>query len=329
MIRAIARLLAVSAVLTMAAACGSAAAPPSTSGPGGARSAATSTSTAAGTGVTVTVPGLSSSASAVPTAPVTGVSPSPATPATGSAVATGSPSAPAATPGSADGTVTASENSSAAPPVAATTHTAQVPATSAPSNSTARPTPPSAATAPTGIPAGGVPVNLSNCAGCTVVATHRNVNGTLSAALATTAKGAVLLSVRPDGSPAGVINVPYGATFPTPAGGTLPCDAAARCIVTGRQSDGTAILSAFELTGDGAWRDMSGNDAFPSATPKAVAADVNGDGLLEIAVQESGDGRTTWLVFGWSGDRFTVLGCAPASDTLPSAGELAKDVCLS
>jgi hypothetical protein len=174
-----------------------------------------------------------------------------------------------------------------------------------------------------------VTVDLSNCAGCTAIATHRAVTGTLSAALVTTSKGAVLLSVRPDGSPAGIINVPYGASFSPPAGGTLPCDSAARCIVTGRQPDGTAILSAFELSADGAWRDMSGSAAFPSATAQGRAADLDGDGVLEIAVQESADGRTNWLVFSWSGDRFTLLGCAPASDTLPSAGDLSRDGCLS
>jgi hypothetical protein len=178
-------------------------------------------------------------------------------------------------------------------------------------------------------PGGAVTVELSNCAGCTVIATHRDVSGDLSAALVTTSKGAVLLSVRPDGSPAGIINVPYGASFPSPAGGALPCDSASRCIVTGRQPDGTAILSAFELSADGAWRDMSGSDAFPSATAQGRAADLNGDGVLEIAVQESGDDRTNWMVFSWSGDRFTLLGCAPVSDTLPSAGDLSPDGCLS
>jgi hypothetical protein len=178
-------------------------------------------------------------------------------------------------------------------------------------------------------PAGTVIVDLSKCAGCTVIATHRNVTGNLSAALVSTSKGAVLLSVRPDGSPAGIINVPYGVSFPAPAAGTLPCDSASRCVVTGRQPDGTAILSAFELGADGAWRDMSGTDAFPSATGQGRAADLDGDGVLEIAVQEATDGRTTWLVFGWSGDRFTVLGCSPASDTLPSAGDLSQDACLS
>ena len=74
---------------------------------------------------------------------------------------------------------------------------------------------------------------------------------------------------------------------------------------------------------------MSGDDGFPSATATGLATDVEGDGLLDIAVQESDGGRTTWMVLTWSGDHFTVLGCAPASDVVPSAGELSTDSCLS
>lgn len=181
----------------------------------------------------------------------------------------------------------------------------------------------------TGAPAGSVTVDLSHCSGCTVIATRADVTGTLSAALATTARGAVLLSVRPGGGIAGVINVPYGATFPVPSGKSLPCDRSGRCIVTGTQSNGHAVLSAFALSADGAWQDVSGNDGFPSATDRGVATDVNGDGLLDIAVQESAGGLTTWMVLTWSGDRFSVLGCAPDADTVPASDTLSPDSCLS
>ena len=176
---------------------------------------------------------------------------------------------------------------------------------------------------------GPVTVDLATCTGCTVIATHAAVTGTLSAALATTARGAVLLSVRPGGAIAGVINVPYGATFPTPAGRALPCDRSGRCVITGRQANGNAILSAFELAADGSWRDVSGNDAFPSSNARGIATDVTGDGLLDIAIQETGGGLTTWMVLSWSGDRFAVLGCAPASESVPPAGQLSPDSCLS
>ncbi len=174
-----------------------------------------------------------------------------------------------------------------------------------------------------------VTVDLSGCPGCTVIATHRGVAGSLSAALATNARGAVLLSVRGDGGIAGAINVPYGATFPTPTGKSLPCDDSGRCIVTGRQSGGHAILSAFHLGADGSWKDVSGDDGFPSATSTGLATDVDGDGMLDIAVQESAGDLTDWMVLTWSGGRFTVLGCAVASGPVPPASELSRDVCLS
>jgi len=283
----------------------------------------------AGSRVVVTVPGLGSS--------------------TGGDGATGAPADQAASAPGATGTVTvtatvdapgsdgpASEApagmSSRGAPSVTTGAMATARSGSATSSGTTAPPGSTTAAAPAGTDGGAegpVTVDLSRCTGCTVIATHAAVAGALSAALATTDRGAVLLSVRPDGAVAGVINVPYGASFPAPPEKSLPCDGSGRCIVVAKQADGDAILSAFELTSDGAWRDVSGNDAFPSGTDRGVAADINDDGLLDIAVQESGGGQVAWMVLAWSGDRFSVLGCAPASDVVPSAGELSKDACLS
>ena len=186
-----------------------------------------------------------------------------------------------------------------------------------------------AATQPPAPPAGDpVPISLANCDGCSVLATHRAVSGDLSAGLVGTQAGrAILLSVDPDGQVKGVIGVPYGASFPAPADGVLPCDGQARCAVLGTQTDGRAILSAFELTGTGAWRDVSGDDAFPSATERAAVIDLGGE--LGLAVQDQGDGAAVWMLYQWSGDRFTVAGCAPDADTPPSAGQVSQDLCLS
>ncbi len=188
---------------------------------------------------------------------------------------------------------------------------------------------PPAATAAPSTPAGdSVPISLANCEGCSVLATHRGVSGDLSAALVGTATGrAVLLSVGPDGQVKGVIGVPYGASFAAPADGVLPCDGQARCAVQGTQTDGRAILSAFELTGPGAWRDVSGDDAFPSATERAAVVDLGGE--LGLAVQDQGDGAAVWLLYRWGGDRFTVLGCAPDGDSPPSAADVSPELCLS
>jgi len=302
------------------------------SSPGG-TSAAPPVSSETGSRVVVTVPGLGTStggdeadgAPTVPTSPALG-----ATNGTGTVTVTATANGPGTASGAADPT------GATAPPGKATQQTTALAPTTAPRTPTTRTTsthttvPRSTSARPsTGAAGGAVTVDLSHCAGCTVIATHPQVSGTLSAALATTSRGAVLLSVRSDGAIAGVINVPYGATFPAPSGKSLPCDSSGRCIVTGRQTDGEAILSAFHLTSDGAWQDVSGDGGFPSATPRGLATDVDGDGLLDIAVQESGDGTTTWMVLTWSGEHFTVLGCAPASDVVPSAGELSPDSCLS
>jgi hypothetical protein len=172
-------------------------------------------------------------------------------------------------------------------------------------------------------------VSLANCDGCTVLATHRGVAGDLSAALVGTGSGrAVLLSVGADGSVAGVIGVPYGAAFPAPDGGVLACEQA-RCVVQGRQSDGRAILSAFELTGSGAWRDVSGDDAFPSATERAAVVELGGQ--LGIAVQDQADGPAVWMLYRWDGDggRFAVVGCAPDGTPPASLDAVTPSGCLS
>lgn len=223
--------------------------------------------------------------------------------------------------------------------VAPTTDTAAPAA--APASSEERPTPapatadadtatapPPATAAPAPAPSGdGLNVSLANCDGCSVVATHRDVAGGRSAALVGTGSGrGLLLSVGADGQVAGVIGVPYGTAFPAPADGVLPC-AQGRCVVTGRQTDGRAILSAFELTGSGAWRDVSGDDAFPSATERSAVVDL--DGELAIAVQDQAAGAAVWMLYTWGGDRFAVLGCAPDGDPPTTAAGVSPGNCLS
>ncbi len=191
------------------------------------------------------------------------------------------------------------------------------------------PVPTAAATAaqPAAPPGDALNVSLANCDGCTVLATHRGVAGDLSAALVGTGSGrAVLLSVAADGSVAGVIGVPYGAAFSAPDGGVLACEQA-RCVVQGRQSDGRAILSAFELTGSGAWRDVSGDDAFPSATERAAIVELGGE--LGIAVQDQADGPAVWMLYRWDGDRYAVLGCAQDGAPPASLDAVSPATCLS
>ena len=198
------------------------------------------------------------------------------------------------------------------------------------------PDPPTDAPAPTTAPAEAAPaappgealnVSLANCDGCTVLATHRGVAGDLSAALVGTGSGrAVLLSVGADGAVAGVIGVPYGAAFSAPEGGVLACEQA-RCVVQGRQNDGRAILSAFELTGSGAWRDVSGDDAFPSATERAAIVELGGQ--LGIAVQDQGEGPAVWMLYTWGGDRYAVVGCAQDGAPPASVDAVSPSACLS
>ena len=122
-----------------------------------------------------------------------------------------------------------------------------------------------------------------------------------------------------------MIGVPYGAAFAAPDGGVLAC-AQGRCVVEGRQSDGRAILSAFELTDTGAWRDVSGDDAFPSATERAAVIDLGGE--LGIAVQDQGDGAAVWMLYTWGGDRYAVVGCAADGAPPASVADVSPAACL-
>lgn len=173
-----------------------------------------------------------------------------------------------------------------------------------------------------------VTVDLDGCRGCReVLATAPAVAGELSAALVATKRGAALVAVRPDGSTGGQLAVAHGVTFPAPADGVLPCDSGGRCVVLAQRQGGAAIASAYALGADGTWSDLSGSNAFPSATERAGVIDVGGE--IGIAVQESGEGRTGWIVLTWSGARYTVVGCAADSAKPPTAGELSVEACLS
>lgn len=214
--------------------------------------------------------------------------------------------------------------SQAPPPPATTPATATVASASAEQPAPA----PTTVAADPSAPAAAINVQLANCDSCTVLATHGDVAGGLSAALVSSPGGrALLLSVRGDGTVAGVINVPYGASFPTPPGGVLACDGQAHCAVQGVQSDGRALLSAFALTDTGAWRNISGDDAFPSVTDRAAVVDL--DGQLGLAVQDQGTGDPIWLLYRWLGDRFTVAGCTAGGDAPTSVAAVSPDQCLS
>ncbi|WP_420122100.1 hypothetical protein [Nakamurella sp.] len=231
----------------------------------------------------------------------------------------------AAAPGTVAPTTDLPSAASPAPDAAgATSAPAEAPAPAGEPATTAAAPPAAAPASPSG---NGVNVSLANCDGCSVVATRSDVAAGRSAALVSTGSGrGLLLSVGSDGQVAGVIGVPYGAAFPAPADGVLPC-AQGRCVVTGRQNDGRAILSAFELTDTGAWRDVSGDDAFPSATERSAVIDL--DGELAIAVQDQGDAAAVWMLYTWGGDRYAVLGCAPDGDPPTSAAGIAASACLS
>ena len=281
---------------------------PNTSGP----SASPATTTATGPTIVVTVPDLLVTSGAGTSA--AGAPPTAAEPAVGSAVASATEPAVA---------TTTTEPTDAASTTAGPADQ-QTPAAAAPTD---QPTPATPAATPAAPPGDGLNVSLANCDGCTVLATHRGVTGDLSAALVDTGSGrAILLSVAGDGQVSGVIGVPYGAAFATPAGGVLAC-AQSRCVVEGRQSDGRAILSAFELTGTGAWRDVSGDDAFPSATEQSAVIDL--DGELAIAVQDQGDGAAVWMLYTWGGDRYSVVGCAADGPAPTSVSAVSPSVCLS
>ena len=287
--------------LTVLAGCGSGTLATSDSTPATASAAASSTAVSIpGPTVIVTVPDL---------------------------VLTSAAQVPADAPAPAPSAEVAPPETAAAEPAPEVT-TAEVPsAETAPEPEPANPatTPPAAEPA---APAGqGINVSLENCDGCTVLATHQGVTGDLSGALVGTGSDrAILLSVRPDGSVAGVIGVPYGAAFSAPDGGVLAC-AQGKCAVQGRQADGSAILSAFELTDSGAWRDVSGDDAFPSATERAAVVDLGGQ--LGIAVQDQGTAEAVWMLYQWSGDRFAVVGCAADGAPPASVDAVSPAACLS
>jgi hypothetical protein len=170
-------------------------------------------------------------------------------------------------------------------------------------------------------------VNLASCAGCRVIGVAPGVRPDLAVALATTPQGAVLLATRGDGTVVGVINVPYGVTFPAPPGGVLHCDGSGRCFVTATQSRGTSVISVFQLAASGQWRDVTAAGGFTSATSMAAVRDLDGDGLLDIAVQADAAGALRWVAYRWSGDRFVVLGCAGGSDAVRDSAAVSLAAC--
>lgn len=188
------------------------------------------------------------------------------------------------------------------------------------------PTRPSTSTAPPTGPTA-VAVDLASCIGCTVIGVAADVRPGLAASLATAPQGAVLLATRTDGTVVGVINVPYGVTFPAPAGGALPCDRSGRCFVTARQSQGNSVISVFRLAAGGRWIDVTASGGFVSATATALVRDVDGDGLLDIAAQARAGGALRWVIYHWAGDRFAVLGCAAGSQPMPDGADLSLAAC--
>ncbi|GGL90203.1 hypothetical protein [Nakamurella endophytica] len=170
-------------------------------------------------------------------------------------------------------------------------------------------------------------VTLANCPGCTVLATRADVAGGYSAALVDTgAHRAALVSVSAGGEVGRALNVPYGADFPAPAGGALPCDSGGRCIVLASTTEGTAVASAFQLAADGSWSDVTQDGGLVSSTPVARVVDL--DGEPGIAVHGGRGDATVWVVYAWGGDGYGVVGCAPAGPDLdPSA--LSAEQCPS
>lgn len=159
-----------------------------------------------------------------------------------------------------------------------------------------------------------------------MLGTHAAVTSTLGAALVATGNGpAALLALRADGSVAGVGNVVYGTTFPTQAGGQLACDGGSHCIVIAQQSDGTAIASAYQVSAQGVWSEVTGQPGIVSVTSKAMTLAVD-DGV-GVAVQDEADGTTSWLVYVWQGDGYGVTGCTTA--VTPDPDHLSMDACLS
>lgn len=149
---------------------------------------------------------------------------------------------------------------------------------------------------------------------------------TLNAALVATGQGrAALVALRADGSVAGAANVLYGTSFPNPPGGQLACDSGARCIVVAKQNDGTAIVSAYQMSVAGGWTDVTGPAGIVSATAKALTLPVgSGTG---VAVQDQAGESVVWVVYDWDGERYSVKGCTGAQT--PDANGLSMGSCLS
>ena len=128
-----------------------------------------------------------------------------------------------------------------------------------------------------------------------------------------------------DGQVSGVVGVPYGAAF-SARGGVLP---ARRVGAWSRDARVTAgrFCPHSSSPACGAWRDISGDDAFPSATERAAVIDL--DGELGIAVQDQADGAAVWMLYTWGGDRYSVVGCAADGSAPTSIGAVSPSLCLS
>ena len=230
-------------------------------------------------------------------------------------------------PGAASPAAAATVSRIAAPPAATSAPVVGASTPSAPATATSA-TPTAAVTtpAPPATAVSTMNVKLANCSGCTVLATHSAVTLTLGAALVATSQGhAALLAIRGDGSVAGAANITYGTTFPTPPGGELGCDANGRCIVIAAQSDGTAVVGAYQVSAAGTWSDVTAAGGITSVTPKARTL-TTGSGI-GVAVQDQADGSTVWIVYEWDGTEFAVKGCSAAANPDPNA--LAMNDCLS
>ncbi len=106
----------------------------------------------------------------------------------------------------------------------------------------------------------------------------------------------------------------------------LACGTGSRCVVVGALPAGRAILSAFELTESGAWRDLSGDGGFVSATAKGYPVVLQDS--LGVAIQDSNGTSTVWMVLSWTGQFYTVLGCAPDA-AVADLTALSSNICLS
>lgn len=290
------------------------------------RSASVSAAAApAGATIVVTVPNLPALSSVAAASP-TGGTRSPATTAARSSTAGGSKSGAGITP-----TSRKAPASIPATPTVGRTAVRSSPsaiAISTPVPSTATSAATSTATskaASAGPSTATLNVKIANCPTCTVLATHAGVTSTLGAALVATGPGrAALLALRADGSVAGVGNVVYGTVFPSPPGGQLACGGG-RCVVIAQQSNGTAIASAYQVSAQGVWAEVTGLPGIASVTSRALTVPVGGD--VDVAVQDQSDGTTVWTVYAWQGDGYGVKGCTAAPT--PDPGALTMDACLS